>query len=280
MSSVHQHPWNFEDASLVSAIDELPFWSAPFGQTLLDTVALMPGLKVMDIGSGLGFPALELAQRLGKTARMVALDPWRAATRRMRQKMIQYEIDNVTIINGVVETMPFESASFDLITSNNGLNNVLDWRQAWRECSRVAKNGAQMVVTENLPGTMHEFYQCLEKTLQELAVHECCPRIADHIYSKRKPIEETKAVALENGFQIVKEKHCQFSLHFLDGTSLLNHFFIRLAFLPAWKSIVPEGDQARVFRQVEINLNQMAHESGRITLTVPFVCLDLLKSGR
>lgn len=47
----------------MSGYDELPFWSAPFGISLLETVRLRPGMNVLDIGSGSGFPMLELADR-------------------------------------------------------------------------------------------------------------------------------------------------------------------------------------------------------------------------
>jgi len=70
--------WDFNDPDLVAAIDELPLWSAPFGEVLLETIHLRPGLRVLDIGSGLGFPALEMAQRLGSGSEVFALDPWRA----------------------------------------------------------------------------------------------------------------------------------------------------------------------------------------------------------
>ena len=267
----------FNDPELVSALDELPFWSAPFGELLLETVRLKPNLKVLDIGSGMGFPVLELAQRLGKTSYLVALDPWQAATDRLRQKMAQYGIENVVVSNGPAEKIPYEDGSFDLITSNNGLNNIQDWRQAWRECSRVAKGGAQMVVTENLPGTMLEFYQSLEASLQELRLDQFLSGIPEHIYSKRKPLEETRQIARENSFQILEEHHRQFTLRFLDGTTLLNHFLIRLAFLPAWQSMIPEEERERVFQRVEEKLNQLAEEKGELVLTVPLVCFDCRK---
>jgi len=60
-----QSTWNLEDPDVVSAIDELPLWSAPFGQVLLDTILLKPGLRVLDIGSGLGGPARTLAETYG-----------------------------------------------------------------------------------------------------------------------------------------------------------------------------------------------------------------------
>ncbi|HVQ30534.1 MAG TPA: SAM-dependent methyltransferase, partial [Vicinamibacteria bacterium] len=62
----------------LSARDELPLWSAPFGLALLEAVTLRPGLRVLDVGFGTGFPALELGERLGASARVVGVDPSRA----------------------------------------------------------------------------------------------------------------------------------------------------------------------------------------------------------
>ncbi|RPI24365.1 MAG: class I SAM-dependent methyltransferase [Acidobacteria bacterium] len=266
--------WNFEDPDLVSAIDELPLWSAPFGQALLDAVALKPHLQVLDIGSGLGFPALQLAQLLGPTSTVFVLDPWQAALTRLQLKMDQYGLSNVRIASGVAEHMAFEDESFDLITSNNGLNNVQDLRQAWSECRRVAKPGAQLVLTENLPGTMLEFYSCFKSTLSELELTEYLPAVDSHIHSKRKPIEETRQIIGESGFKIVQEKHGRFIMRFLDGSAMINSFLIRLAFLPSWKGLLPEERQDGVFEKVETALNAKAAEKGELDLTIPFVCLD------
>lgn len=48
------------DAALVSAQDDLPLWSAPFGLMLLDHIQLRPKIEALDIGFGSGFPLLEL----------------------------------------------------------------------------------------------------------------------------------------------------------------------------------------------------------------------------
>ena len=60
--------YKFKDTpEFVNTFDELPLWSAPFGLLLLKHVELKPNLKVIDIGSGAGFPLLELASRLGNS---------------------------------------------------------------------------------------------------------------------------------------------------------------------------------------------------------------------
>jgi len=61
--------------TLTTTYDDLPLWSAPFGLTLLDTVRMKSHINVLDIGSGSGFPMLELAERMGKTCMLYGLDP-------------------------------------------------------------------------------------------------------------------------------------------------------------------------------------------------------------
>jgi ubiquinone/menaquinone biosynthesis C-methylase UbiE len=274
--------WDRDDPDWVSAIDELPLWSAPFGLALLDTVAYRPNLKVLDIGSGLGFPALELAQRLGPGSEVYALDPWEAASHRLTFKFRQMGLTNVTVVKDTAETMPFADARFDLITSNNGLNNVQDIETAWRQCHRVAKPGAQMVVTENLPESMVEFYDCLRQVYLDMGLDAAIPRIAEQIRSKRKPLDWTLALIRRTGFEVVECRRQEFSLRFASGTAMLNYFLIQIGFLDGWKTIVPEPEHGRVFAQVENRLNELADRQGQLRLTIPFVCIDCHKpqSGR
>jgi len=67
--------------------DELPLWSAPFGLMILDRVPLKAGHTYLDVGAGTGFLTVELAQRSGPDARVIAVDPWSAAVKRLRRKM-------------------------------------------------------------------------------------------------------------------------------------------------------------------------------------------------
>lgn len=64
MEKYLNHSFKTDDYELVSIIDEFPFWSAPFGLDLLDTIILKPNTIALDIGSGLGFPLIERAMRL------------------------------------------------------------------------------------------------------------------------------------------------------------------------------------------------------------------------
>src|SRR5262245_61276268 len=110
------------DPAVVSAFDELPLWSAPFGLQLLETVRLAPAMTVLDVGFGTGFPILELARRLGPSARLYGVDPWAPALARAQAKARTYGLGNVVLLRAVAEHLPLRDARVDLVVSNNGLN--------------------------------------------------------------------------------------------------------------------------------------------------------------
>src|SRR5258705_1829950 len=100
--------------------DELPLWSAPFGLLLLDRVPMKSGLTILDVGAGTGFLTLELAQRCGPDARVIAVDPWKAGMRRLRRKLDHLDIGNVVLIEQDATAIDLPDASIDLVVSNLG----------------------------------------------------------------------------------------------------------------------------------------------------------------
>jgi ubiquinone/menaquinone biosynthesis C-methylase UbiE len=265
---------NIEDPDLITVIDDLPMWSAPFGLKLLDIIELKTNIKALDLGCGSGFPLIELAERLGKTCRVYGIDPWERALERVRLKLRVYNIKNVRVARGCAEQMPFENERFDLIVSNNGINNVQDMPQALRECARVCKPGAQMTFTLNTEETMREFYSVFRAVLEEESLEDEILGMMKQIHSKRKPLDEIQRHSEEAGFFIKNIFHDSFRLRFLDGTTMLNHYLIKFWFLTGWKQILKQNDLARVFDRVESRLNEEAEIKGEISLTIPFVTFD------
>jgi len=258
--------------------DDLPLWSAPFGLTLLDTIRMKPNINVLDIGSGGGFPMLELAERMGKTCMVYGLDPTTESIDMITAKKLGKGIEYAKIVRGVAEAIPFPDAYFGLIVSNNGLNNVQDQALSLSECYRVADEGAQMVLTMNLPHTMIEFYDVFEETLHEFGMKEEIIQMQDHISGKRKPVDFLKELILGSGFSINTINVDGFRMRYADGSAFLNHSFIRNYFLGTWTVLVPEQQVEAVFTIIEQKLNALATEKGELVISIPYVCFDCNKS--
>ncbi len=280
MISVGDYPWLVQveagDSDSIGAIDEAPVWSAPFGESLMEAVTLRPGLRVLDVGCGLGYPLLELAARMGPSSHCTGLDPWTPALERARLKA-QVRGQGVTFREGVAEAMPFEGESFDLVLSNNGLNNVADVRKALAECFRVAAPGAQFLMTANLPETFETFYAHFEATLDTAGHGAQIPNLRAHRAAKRMSVEQWCHRVSEAGFGPSLCTHHGFSWRLLDGEALFAHPAIRLSFLPAWVTAVGEDVFRAILPELILRLNRHAQAKGGLELEIPFLRLEAHK---
>ena len=166
-----------DSAEFVSTFDELPLWSASFGLLLLKHLQLKPNLIVLDIGSGAGFPLLELAQRLGTSCKCFGIDPWTNANNRVKQKIRNYGVTNVEVIEGSADKLSFDNERIDLIVSNLGINNFENPDNVFKECNRVLKPGGKLAITTNLNGHWQEFYMIFEETLIQLEKQEIVSKL-------------------------------------------------------------------------------------------------------
>jgi ubiquinone/menaquinone biosynthesis C-methylase UbiE len=263
--------WN--DLDRVAVYDELPLWSAMAGLLLLEHVPLRVGSRVLDLGHGTGFPLFELAQRLGAESPVVGLDPWSAPLARLRLKQRVWAVRNVRIVRGDAARMPLASGCFDLIVSNLGLNNFDDPATSMAEVRRVIAPGGTIALTTNLQGHMHEFYETFAATLRELALDDALEPLRRHI-AHRATVASVRALLEGSGFLVSRVMERTALMRFANGSALLRHYFIKLGFLDGWKSVVADGDRARVFERLEANLNRRARERGDLVLSIPLAYVE------
>ena len=267
----------FDPSKMVSVFDELPLWSAPFGLKLLDAIDYKLNMTVLDIGFGSGFPLTELAMRLGNSSVVYGIDPKKEAVGRAKEKIDCYGITNIKIIEGAAESIPLGDDSVDLITSNNGINNVADIDKTLSECWRILKPGGQFVLTMNLDQSMFEFYGQMEAVLEEMGMVQEIEKMYDHIAHKRPSIDKMKVLLKKQDFIIKDLEYDQFNYRFATGTVMLNYYFIRLVFMDSWKAILPEDKVDEVFNGIETRLNEYAQKHCGMKLSIPFVLINVTK---
>jgi SAM-dependent methyltransferase len=268
---------DFSNPDLASVIDELSFWSSRFGQLLFNQIELRRAVKILDVGCANGFPLFELAHVFGSSCQLTGLDIWREALKRARLKLRIYGLSNVNLVEADGAQQPFADETFELIVSNLGLNNWSHPAHVLSECFRVAKAGARIFLTTNVEGHYREFYDLFRETLRERDRPEYLDRLRAQ-EAHRGTKDSHCELLRQAGWTLTRVVEDSFRLRFIDGSAFLNHSLTRIGFLDGWRSVVDAEDEQRVFESVERKLNEAASIRGELTMTVPMLYLEALKT--
>lgn len=269
--------YKFSDSpQFVNTFDEAPLWSAAFGLLLFKHLPLIEKGIALDLGCGAGFPLLELAERLGADCHVYGIDPWTNAVARARQKVIDYGMTNVTVIEASAATIPLKDNSVDLIVSNLGINNFENPEAVFQEAFRVLTPGARLALTTNLNGHWSEFYRAFEETLLHFGWNYLLTEL--ELHEQHRGSRETIAEQFEMaGFRNVRFFEDTMSMRFSNGSAFLNHHFVKLGWLESWLKLIPEKDRQLFFDNLEQRINAMAVAGKGWQLTVPMLYADAVK---
>lgn len=124
--------WKAKSAAMGQAVTE----------ALVEYARPQAGMRVLDVASGTGEPAITLAGRVGPQGHVIALDLsadlLEIATKRARNR----GLTNFTTQQSDAHALPFPENSFDLATSRFGVMFFRDPELALRELLRVLRPGA------------------------------------------------------------------------------------------------------------------------------------------
>ena len=108
-----------------------------------DLAALEPGGRALDVASGTGDLAIELARRVGPTGEIVGSDFSEAMLDRAREKSAAVRWEWANALN-----LPYPDDSFDAATVGFGARNFSDLDRGLGEMARVVRPGGRVVVLE------------------------------------------------------------------------------------------------------------------------------------
>jgi SAM-dependent methyltransferase len=121
--------------------------SAAMGQPVTDALVEYalpaPGMKVLDLASGTGEPAISLASRVGTDGHVTALDLSAGLLEIASQRAQARGLTNFTTQQADAHSLPFHDNSFDLATSRFGVMFFGEPRVALQELRRVLRTGAR-----------------------------------------------------------------------------------------------------------------------------------------
>ena len=145
MSASNPAPWG-SSFRLVAA-EKWKAKSAAMGGAVTDALVEysrpLPGMRVLDLASGTGEPAISLAQRVGPQGSVTAVDQSSELLDIAAERARNKKLSNFTTQQADAHQLPFAGQSFDLATCRFGVMFFSDAERALAELRRVLKPGAR-----------------------------------------------------------------------------------------------------------------------------------------
>jgi SAM-dependent methyltransferase len=127
------------DASVESFAGVANHW--PLGR-------IEPGSVVLDLGCGAGTDLLIAAQMTGPTGRVIGIDMTASMLDRARASAAEMGLANVELHEVLIEALPLDDASVDVVISNGVIDLVPDKDAVLDEIDRVLRPGGRLQLAD------------------------------------------------------------------------------------------------------------------------------------
>src|SRR5262245_51218679 len=109
---------------------------------------LRAGEVVLDMGCGAGIDTLLAARAVGPEGRVIGLDMTPEMVERARRNAHDAGLGNVEVREGLMEAIPLEDASVDVVVSNGVLNLSTRKSRVLAEARRVLRPGGRVSIAD------------------------------------------------------------------------------------------------------------------------------------
>ena len=205
-------------------------WSTPFAEVLLEHLDIFSGASILDIASGGGIPAFNLAEKVGPKGKVLAIDIHPSQILRARSilgsKMpwLEFEI-------GDMKNLPPTLPSFDRITGNLSFMFFRPNRyEVLKQLIKFLKPEGQVVLTFPSHGTFDSLWKRVDKEMKCMGLNKERKSLNEYI-EERPSSNQAKKWLKELGMEKVVATERPLEVESGSGREFLEHPLLRGGFL-------------------------------------------------
>ncbi len=206
------------------------YWSTPFAEALLKHLHLFEGATILDIACGHGIPAFYLAEQVGETGEVFAIDVNEHQISRARMiqgqqlPWLRFECMDLRAISKTIPT-------FDRITGNLSVMFFRPNRfEAVRGLLDHLKPGGQVVLTFPSLGTFDSLWQRIDREMLARGLSAERARLEAYL-TERPSVEDGRGWLSALGLERIEITEWPLEVATGHGLMFLNHPLLRGGFL-------------------------------------------------
>ncbi len=145
---MHEKRFNADHAHRLDYPERLT-WLPPLD--VVRDLAVKTGDVTVDIGAGTGYFALPLAQAVGASGRVIAVDAQEKMLEHLQKKIASQRIANIELVCAEADRTTLPAATADLVFLANVWHEIPDRKAALAEARRIAKARGRIAILDWRP---------------------------------------------------------------------------------------------------------------------------------
>ena len=118
---------------------------------LFQELGVREGAVIADVGAGSGFATVRLSRAVGATGRVLAVDIQDGRVAELRQRIVDEQLTNVTVIKGDADNPRLDNAGADAVLVIDAYHEMTQPLAMLAHLKRALKPGGRLVIVDRAP---------------------------------------------------------------------------------------------------------------------------------